>query len=335
MTTSRYVVLGAGGVGGVVAGFLAAAGEDVVLVARGEHGRRIASEGLLIGTPRGSFCAHPGVIASTDEWQPEARDVLLVAIKSQDVRDLFADLASKPVDDSFVGRRIPVFCFQNGLANEGAALRYFSRVHGVCVGIPGVYLDAGRVDAHGHPVPGVLEVGRHPHSSDERDAELVEALTHAGFRAYVTDEVVPWKAAKLIGNLRNAIDALFPADRGNDAVKRLFEAAQSEARACYVAASLTEVDPESLAEHRQGFCEEPVDGTARVGGSTWQSVVRGLSSAETDYLNGEIALLGRLHGVPTPVNEALQEHMWMLMAQERRGSTNTAADLAEALGIVA
>ena len=27
---------------------------------------------------------------------------------------------------------------------------------------------------------------------------------------------------------------------------------------------------------------------------------------ETDYLNGEIVLLGRLHGVPTPVNEALQ-----------------------------
>jgi ketopantoate reductase len=26
---------------------------------------------------------------------------------------------------------------------------------------------------------------------------------------------------------------------------------------------------------------------------------------ETDYLNGEIALLGRLHGVPTPVNQAL------------------------------
>ena len=30
------------------------------------------------------------------------------------------------------------------------------------------------------------------------------------------------------------------------------------------------------------------------------------ASIETDYLNGEISLLGRLHGVPTPANRALQ-----------------------------
>jgi ketopantoate reductase len=41
------------------------------------------------------------------------------------------------------------------------------------------------------------------------------------------------------------------------------------------------------------------------GSSTWQSLSRGVS-LETDYLNGEIVLLGRLHGVATPVNAALQ-----------------------------
>jgi len=43
------------------------------------------------------------------------------------------------------------------------------------------------------------------------------------------------------------------------------------------------------------------------GGSSWQSLARGgRLDRETDYLNGEIALLGRLHGVPTPVNVGLQ-----------------------------
>ncbi len=335
MTKNRYVVVGAGGVGGVVAGFLAAAGEDVVLVARGEHGRRIRAEGLLVGTPRESFRAHPVVISSTDEWHPEARDVLLIAVKSQDAPEIVADLAGKRLDDSFVGSQIPLFCFQNGLANEQAALRYFSRVHGVCVGIPGVYLEAGRVDAHGHPVPGVVEIGRSPQGRDESDAHLVAALTGAGFRAYATDEIVPWKAAKLVGNLRNAIDALFPAERGSEAAKRLSEAAQSEARACLAAASISEVDPTLLAEHRHGFSEEPVEGTVRGGGSTWQSVARGLSSVETDYLNGEIALLGRLHGIPTPVNEALQVQMWQLMAQGRRDFAMTATALAGSLHIMA
>jgi 2-dehydropantoate 2-reductase len=33
---------------------------------------------------------------------------------------------------------------------------------------------------------------------------------------------------------------------------------------------------------------------------------RGTGSVETDYLTGEIVLLGRLVGVPTPINERLQ-----------------------------
>lgn len=332
---SRYVVVGAGGVGGVVAGFLAAAGEDVLLIARGEHGDRIRTQGLLIGTPRGSFMAHPAVVDSVEEWHPLARDVLLVAVKSQDAVGLFADLAAKPVQDSFVGHHVPLFCFQNGLSNERTALRYFSRVHGVCVGVPGVYLHPGRVDDHGSPVPGVLEIGRYPHGSDECDARLVAALARAGFRAYETEEIGPWKADKLIGNLRNAIDALFPADRGSSTAQLLTDVARSEAHACFKAASMSVVDPTELEEHRKGFSEVPVGGTARAGGSTWQSVARGLTSVETDYLNGEIALLGRLHGVPTPVNDALQEQMWTLVVEERRDSATTAAELLDSLRIVA
>ena len=331
MTKSRYVVLGAGGVGGVVAGFLAAAGEDVLLVARGEHGTKIRGDGLLVGTPRASFRAHPQVVGSIAEWEPQTHDLLLLAVKSQDSSALLAELARTSIGESSVGIRIPLFCFQNGLANELAALRYFARVHGVCVGVPGVYLQAGRVDAHGHPVPGVLETGRYPRGSDDSDAQLVAALTRSGFRAYVTDEIVSWKAAKLIGNLRNAIDALFPAERGTEAVRQLAEAARREARSCFAAASISEVEPSLLADHRHGFSEEPVDGIARGGGSTWQSVARGLSSVETDYLNGEIALLGRLHSIATPVNVALQEQMGKLMAAGRRDGADTAADLLASL----
>ncbi len=45
-----------------------------------------------------------------------------------------------------------------------------------------------------------------------------------------------------------------------------------------------------------------IPGRPRPGGSTWQSLTRGTGSLETDYLSGEIALLGRLHGIRTPVN---------------------------------
>ena len=46
---------------------------------------------------------------------------------------------------------------------------------------------------------------------------------------------------------------------------------------------------------------------SRPGASSWQSLARGTGSIEADYLNGEIVLLGRLFGVPTPVNLLLQQ----------------------------
>jgi 2-dehydropantoate 2-reductase len=51
---------------------------------------------------------------------------------------------------------------------------------------------------------------------------------------------------------------------------------------------------------------KPIAGAPRGGGSSWQSLQRGVGSIETDYLNGEIVLLGRMHGVDTPVNALLQ-----------------------------
>ena len=60
-----------------------------------------------------------------------------------------------------------------------------------------------------------------------------------------------------------------------------------------------------------------IAGATRDGGSTWQSLARGSSTLETDYLNGEIAMLGRLHGVATPVNELLQQ----LAAEAARAGT--------------
>jgi ketopantoate reductase len=46
---------------------------------------------------------------------------------------------------------------------------------------------------------------------------------------------------------------------------------------------------------------------SRAGSSTWQSLARGTGAIETDFLNGEIVLLGRLHGIPGPLNAALAE----------------------------
>jgi 2-dehydropantoate 2-reductase len=75
-----------------------------------------------------------------------------------------------------------------------------------------------------------------------------------------------------------------------------------------------------------------IDGRARAGSSTWQSLARGTGALETDYLNGEIVLQGRLHGVPTPLNERLCE-LAAEAARERRAPGTLSAD--DVLGVPA
>ena len=70
------------------------------------------------------------------------------------------------------------------------------------------------------------------------------------------------------------------------------------------------------------------EGAAPAGGSTWQSVTRGTRSTEVDYLAGEVVLLGRLHGVPTPACELVQQVTTELA---RRGGPARSVDAAALL----
>ena len=72
----------------------------------------------------------------------------------------------------------------------------------------------------------------------------------------------------------------------------------------------------------------PIEGRRRLGGSTWQSLARG-TPVEVDYLNGEIVLLGRLHGVPAPVNELLCRATHAAVAARRAPHTTSAGKLLE------
>ena len=54
----KYVIIGAGGTGGAIGGFLARAGKDVTLIARGEHLEKIQQRGLYFETPDGEYMVH-------------------------------------------------------------------------------------------------------------------------------------------------------------------------------------------------------------------------------------------------------------------------------------
>jgi 2-dehydropantoate 2-reductase len=111
-----------------------------------------------------------------------------------------------------------------------------------------------------------------------------------------------WKYNKLLMNLGNAVEALT-----GSRPESIVAAARREARACLDAAGIDYVsDQEEKARRADHLQHGDVPGRKREGGSTWQSLQRGTHRVETEYFNGEIVLLGRLHRIPTPVNALLQ-----------------------------
>jgi 2-dehydropantoate 2-reductase len=113
-----------------------------------------------------------------------------------------------------------------------------------------------------------------------------------------------WKYTKLLMNLGNAAEALAgPSARGSEIARR----ARAEGIAALDAAGIAFVSDEDFVARRGDLIQpRAIGGGPRPGGSSWQSLERGTGRIEADYLNGEIALLGRLHGVPTPANDALR-----------------------------
>ena len=295
----RFVVFGAGAIGGVVGGRLAQQGHDVVLIARGAHYEAIAADGLRVVAPDGDTATLAVPVVSTPaavDFRDD--DVVLLAVKSQHTRGALDALAAVAPPS------VAVVAVQNGVANERAALRRFADVYGVCVVCPALHLEPGVVEAHAGPVAGILDIGRFPTGRDERAEAIAAAFATSTFASVARPDIMRWKYAKLLNNLGNAVDALCGPDPAGQTVQAR---AWHEGAACLVAAGIDAVTPEEDAARRgDGFRWGGDAARSRPGASSWQSLARGTGSIEADYLNGEVVLLGRLHGVPTPVNVLLQ-----------------------------
>jgi len=294
----RFVIYGLGAVGGTIAAALTRSGHDVVAIARGSMLEAVRRDGLLFRTPAGSERFPLPVVGSPSELQFTDADVVLLTMKSQDTLAALDDLRDAGLAEQ------PVFCFQNGLNNERLALRYFPNVYATTVLLPADYITPGEVACYGTPKHGLFDMGRYPHGLDDTVAQVAAALVAANFAVFPLEDVLASKRGKLLENLGNVVEAAMGRGQRDPGI---MQAVRAEAIAAYAAAGITEwVEISSNEPRRQGVMQMgAVDGASRAGSSSTQSLKRGTGSIETDYLNGEIVLLGRLHGVPVPLNAAL------------------------------
>ncbi len=292
----RLVVIGIGAVGGVIAARVHQAGRPVLGIGRGEHARVSELNGLTVTDPTGTTVVDLPVRGALRPGDLGEDDVVLLCVKSHQTAAALDQL------QAVWPRPLPVVCVQNGVANESAALRFTPDVVACNVLMPSTHLEPGHVEAHWHPTSGVLDVG--PFHGDASVAtEVAAALEASTFASAVRADIMAWKHAKLLMNLGNVAEALVGPHARSSAVTT---ALRDEGQAVLAAAGIPVAALDQLYARRVDVGELVSTGDGR-GGSTWQSVQRGATDLETPYLNGEIALIARRHGLDAPLNANVAE----------------------------
>ena len=250
--------------------------------------------------------------------------VVLLAVKGQHTDHALTQLAVAPAST-------PVVCMQNGVENERRVLRHFPHTYGLCVMCPATQLQPGVIQVHSSPVSGLLDLGCFPAGIDARGQAIADAIATTTFQSVARPDIMRWKYRKLLMNLANAVEALAgPEGRFGPLARE----AQREGKEVLAVAGIDVASSEEDRERRGDHLQmEPTPSGEWQGGSSWQSLARGAGSIEAEFLNGEIVLLGGLHGVATPVN-ALLERLAIRAAAEGAGAgTWRIEELSELAGV--
>jgi 2-dehydropantoate 2-reductase len=216
----RFLIAGAGAIGGYIGARMAQAGFDVTLFARGPHLRAVQDRGVQVKSADGDFVARPAIVGSLEEVGPV--DVVFLSVKAHGLPTLVPQL--KPV----LGPETTVVSTQNGIP-----WWYFQGFDGEWKGLRLERVDPGGVissaiEAHrviGSIVyfsteitsPGVIQhiegnrisLGEPDGTRSERCRRIAEALVASGLRAPITARIRHEIWVKVLGNASfNPVSAL-------------------------------------------------------------------------------------------------------------------------------
>ncbi len=340
----RVLVVGAGGIGGIVAGTLAEVGALVTAVTTNQaifeavrqHGFRLREDG------------EERVIPGRIELEPpqgEHFDVIVLATQPPSVEDAARSALPALADDGVL------VVLQNGLCEARvAAIAGEARVVGAIVAWGGSMPEPG---VYERTAAGGFTIGRISGEPDEacrRVALLLEAIGPAS----TTSNLIGARWSKLAINCAISSMGTLAGERMGPLVRlrkvrRLALEIMSEvvAVANHEGVRLEKVagtvDPGWMAL-------TDADRAARVGSasltakhalllavgmrfrrmrsSMLAAIERGRTPA-IDFLNGEIATRGARHGIATPVNAKIVELVWQLARKERMPSRDLLDELYE------
>jgi 2-dehydropantoate 2-reductase len=294
----KILVMGAGAIGSLFGGLLAENGNDVILVGRQSHMRRVRESGLKIeGLLNKQIFKNLKAEVNLTNFLKEEFDLILLTVKAYDTKQASTQIKK------LVEKKTMVVCLQNGLGVEDEASEVLGKTRVLrAVTFCGAYLDKpGTVRCTGF---GETFIGE-PYYQNLREETIKIAKTfeEAGFPTKISANIHETVWTKTLVNVGiNPYGALTRKRNGelieNREIKELMVSTVREG-----------VD---VAEKvGVNFKEDPVDlmlktaeATAKNLNSMLQDLLRG-KKTEIDYLNGAIVKLGEKFGVPTPLNRLL------------------------------
>jgi len=293
----RILVMGAGAVGAFYGARLQAAGEDVVLCARGENLRALQQTGLEIKSFEGDLKVKVKATDQPREFAPY--DLILFAVKSYDTEQAARQL------EGCLGRDGILMTIQNGVENEEVLCRFFPResVMGGNSRVGAEMVAPGKVV---HTAIGVIEFGELDGRETPRAQRLAEVFKRARILGELATDLKTIRWYKLMGNnSTNSVSALTRTTLGQmleDAEGfRLVRTLMLETLAVGRAEGAKVSDDRVDAQLQQ--IQKALNAYA-IKTSTLQDLEKG-KRLEYEAISGAVVRAARRHGISVPVTETV------------------------------
>jgi 2-dehydropantoate 2-reductase len=331
MTKFSVLCIGAGALGTYVGGSLAVAGHKVVFLEQPGMVIALQVNGLRLHLQDGEHRIPAPVVADHIEKALEKGpfDVALFALKSFDTLSALQPLASYREDLP------PFLCLQNGVENE----QIIAQTLGPEKVIAGTVTSAIGRRANSEVIlerlRGLGVAAWHLSTRPEFIAQLTHTLFAAGLQARQYNNAADMKWSKLLtnllGNATSAILDITPGEVfGHPGLFRLEIEQLRECLRVMRAMTISVVDLPGTPVRALAFGASTLPlalarplfrrGAGSGRGNKMPSFHIDLHSkrgkSEVDYLNGAVVRFGQKNGIPTPINQALNETLLALTSSE-------------------
>lgn len=289
----KYLIIGTGGIGGALGGFLAHEGYDVTLIARGEHLSAIKNCGLTVKSGiKGEFCVKNAKACTADDYN-DTPDVIFVCVKGYSLDDA-EKLIAKCADENTV-----VIPLLNIFGTGSELQRRLPKMHILdgCIYITSYISAYGEITQGGKLFKIVF--GERDGSKSEKLEKIAEELISCGIKAELTDDIrrLCFKKYALISAMAT-VGAYFDATMGevcsDSAKKEMFIGLSREIEA------LAEAMGIPFEEDIVGKNLHMIETAAPDTTASMQKDLKKGAKSEIDGLMFEPVRLGKRYNVATP-----------------------------------